>query len=654
MLQAPHWQRRRARFAQLLETVRGRRQPLVALPVEVLPPASIRGAGPLGWLTADLVCAVVEQLARLAGTDAPAAVRDVAALLGACRYVEACFREHGDSLRLDVAARGQTALVPRHLSTSARPYLDQLMLEERSRFDVRMLESAVNAMVTHCGGQHCRGARWAHNRRLERPAPERPPTPLLAAVLEGNRPPRVRVAWTARAWALPTPPDCEQCWIGINDAPNSAFELIRVGKHPARVLDPRSELDQVERFRGTAPAPEMNVSAVCISPCGRWIAVASRTRPAPGGEPPPAASSAWGAVDDAHDDVGLVDARDQRVQTCVCIWRVASGALVCTRQVPYAPRVRAVWFREEGGQLLLVLLTGSARFDHHATHALHQFCVDSDGFVQIAPRSLQAAWSDGVRARSLDVARPVPHADDAPLSRLKAVDRARVIRVHPLGRFCILTFVGAVRLAGPEVPPVEHVWQTVRVDCAAARDASSPLDKAIEAVSRLDPFLQPTWWENETRFLPFSATSSSDTKRVIALGARHIFEGRRLHVQIYDHDGDKYVQVHSVHVEYAIKRAPTGGRTCDAVTVVPSAACFALSPCERFVVFGLSNAELRYTFDDVERTAGLCVLDLADVRLGSTGFGWVPCRPDLVPRVVRWNKAGLWLEAREGVLLLGV
>ena len=350
MLQAPHWQRRRERFAQLLETVRGRRQPLVALPVEVLPPASIRGAGPLGWLTADLVCAVVEQLARLAETDAPAAVRDVAALLGACRYVEACFREHGDSLRLDVAARGQTALVPRHLSTAARPYLDQLMLEERSRFDVRMLESAVNAMVTHCGGQHCRGARWAHNRRLERPAPERPPTPLLAAVLEGNRPPRVRVAWTARAWALPTPPDCEQCWIGINDAPNGAFELIRVGKHPARVLDPRSELDQVERFRGTAPAPEMNVSAVCISPCGRWIAVASRTRPPPpGGEPPPAASSAWGAVDDPRDDAGLGDAQDQRMQTCVCLWRVASGVLACTRQVPHAPRVRAAGDARGGG-----------------------------------------------------------------------------------------------------------------------------------------------------------------------------------------------------------------------------------------------------------------------------------------------------------------
>ena len=201
---------------------------------------------------------------------------------------------------------------------------------------------------------------------------------------------------------------------------------------------------------------------------------------------------------------------------------------------------------------------------------------------------------------------------------------------------------------------MENVWQTVRVDCAAARDASSSPHKAIEAVSRLGPFLQPGWWENQTRFLPFSAVSSTDTKRVIALGARHILEGRRMHVHIYDHDGDKYVHVHSVHVEYAITRAPTGGRTCDAVTVVPSAACLALSPCERFVVFGLSNAELRYTFDDAERTAGLCVLDLADVRLGSTGFGWVQCRPDLVPRVVRWNKAGLWLETREGVLLLGV
>jgi len=181
MLQTVQQRDRRERFSQLFGAVLARRERRIQLPPPELPEECIAGAGLFGTLDPDLVCAIAEQLAQtglqayrsipsVAGQTAllckaKQVIADIASLLCTCRCIESAFREQGDMLRLEVASRGQTQLWPVNVAAQY-PFLDQVLREERSRLDVRMLESALTAMVTHCASDHCRGARWAHNKRI--------------------------------------------------------------------------------------------------------------------------------------------------------------------------------------------------------------------------------------------------------------------------------------------------------------------------------------------------------------------------------------------------------------------------------------------------------------------------------------------------------
>lgn len=624
MLESPSLRQRRQRFGRLFAAVAARRQRDPAAPAEAegLAQASVVAAGPFARLGADLVCAVVEQLLRLGNAVLrEAAVRDVAALLGTCRYVDACFRAHGDALRLEVAARGQTTVVPRDLATAARPYLDQVMREERSRVDLRILESAMNAMVTHCAAQHCKGARGAYNRRLaqqlrELPSAGRPLTPLTDAVLAEGPPPSVRVAWCDKVqgvWSSSSDDAC--CRVGAQTTDgDAAVELVCVSNKPARVFDPRSELEQTFRFRAT---PEGRVFFLSASPDGAWVAAACRR-----GE---ASQEHW----------------------CVCFWNATTGERACRREVTKGVYVKAMWFRSEGPDLLLVLMLGFRGTDEtqpHRTLAVLQIRVDGAGF---GPEDVPLRFvPQHGSVPGCTLLRPVQHADDALPVRSLWSRGVSVLCVRHTDRFCFACLCANKLPEEGGSPPERSIWQTVRVDCAAARAGR---DRGVtEAVTRADDCLRPmAATVRGGSFLPSEAEASPDGWRVIVVGLRRPASGGRiLYVHIYEHDGGKYAHVHSVRVADVIQRAY---ETATQVSPLPKFPLgFALSPCGRFVLLGLVLAV------PGTHVAGLCILDFDDLHQGRVASGWVECRHDSVPRAVRWNRAGLWLETHEGVLLLGM
>ena len=639
MLESPSLRQRRQRFGRLFAAVAARRQrdPEASAEAEVLAQASVVAAGPFARLSADLVCAVVEQLLRCGAVVLrEAAVRNVAALLGTCRYVDACFRANGDALRLEVAARGQTTVVPRDLATAARPYLDQVMREERSRVDLRILESAMTAMVTHCAAQHCKGARGAYNRRLaqqlrELPSVGRPLTPLTEAVLAEGPPPSVRVAWCDKVqgvWSSSCDAACCNVVARTRAGGDASVELVCVSNRPARVFDPRSELEQTFRFRAT---PQGEVHFMSASRDGAWVAAAC-----------------------CHVEAST----PSQEQWCVCLWNAATGERACRREVMKGVYVKAMWFRSEGPDSLLVLILGfrtNALDDPSRTHAMLQVRVDGTGFgPEDVP--LQFVPQDG-SVPGCTLLSPVQHADDT-LPVLAFWSRGvTVLCVRHTDRFCFACLC-ANKLPWEGGGEEESLWQTVRIDCAAARAGR---DCAVtEAVTRADDCFMPMAANvRGGRFLPTVADASPDGWRVVVAGIRRPSGDRIMYVDVYEHDGGKYARVHSVRVVDAVQRAH-GMAT--RVSMFPGATLpksFALSPCSRFVLLGLVLLDFHYGEEDEfvsPRTcvAGVCILDLDDLHQGRVASGWVECRQDSVPCAVRWNRAGLWLETREGVLLLGV
>ena len=637
MLESPGLRQRRERFGRLFAAVLARRQRAGAAPAEseakTLAPAAACAAAacPFAWLGADLVCVVIEQLLRLAGEEAPAAVRDVAALLGTCRYVDVCFREHGDRLRLEVAARGQTAVVPRDLATAARPYLDQVLREERSRFDLRILESAVRAMVTHCAARHCQGARETYNRRLaqqvQASSVQRPLT--LDAALENDPPPRVRVAWCEDVQQFSSPScDAACCELVTRCSGDDGSVVLRcVSNEPARVFDPRCELEQ--RCLHPEIMTEGRVRYLCASWDREWVAVAYC------GEAAQPSEQKW--------SVGL--------------WNAASGSRVCVRELAERHHVVEMWFRTEGAELLLVLIL--AAFSPHdedgllAPMAMLQLRVDETGFGSEAVPVQFAPQLGSVPGCTLLV--PVKHADDTRAVRRSGWQGTFVLDAKHDDDYCFATLRSS-KFACADGAEQDAIWQAVRIDCAAARAGDAR--RAIEAVTRVDDcFLPACASTNSSRFLPMQATASPDGWRVVVNGLRRAWNGgKHFYVHVYERHGDKYVTVHRVNLEYAIQRAHGQAGRVKLPPGPPKS--FALSPCGRFVLLSMTFVKLFYAVASPEsqptEVAGVCVLDIDRLRHGHVACGWIECRHDSVPRRVRWNRAGLWFESREGVLLLGM
>ena len=715
MLQTVQQRDRRERFSQLFGAVLARRERRIQLPPPELPEECIAGAGLFGTLDPDLVCAIVEQLAQtglqacrrsipsvaVQGAflcKAKQVITDIASLLCTCRCIESAFREQGDMLRLEVASRGQTQLWPVDV-TARYPFLDQVLREERSRLDVRMLESALTAMVTHCASDHCRGARWAHNKRIAEATQrqeQRPATPLLLAVLDGGeRTPRVKVAWSGSE--RPNCIECfgsaaaaDDCWVLAAD--EDGGNLVRVRNAPAPAFDPRSELAKTQELRGAARISlsssqrqqQHHATHLAVSPCGGWLALAYRES-----EAHHADGREWPAPDLMSLDeealagsqgggAGGVPGQRRAPDAHLRLWRMHKDrAPELTSEMSLGNfLVRSLWMRlddslEATGAVLVVM----TRFAGVHTMRQCQLTGSADDLGRMFLQSRDC----------------IPPCDIVP--RLHNSDSERKIMLYATthlfsvepsdaegGRMCLCTLVGRGNSILQAESHGRQLWQILLV-CASLTTPS--YYRVTEAVTGLDPFLksEPTPRDVERRFLPYSAKASPCRTLVVALGSRLVGDCRRLHAHVYRKDvgeslgkGQTVIKpfelVQAVHIEHAIRRAPSSRRAeCDGVRVHPVPTCFCFSSCGRFAVFALERVDMQFPPGrgpcplntnawDREVTAGMCFLDLSQLSLRKTSpqrvdFGWVQCRGDLLPRRMRWNRAGLWLGVRGGVLLLG-
>ena len=320
MLASPLRLKQRASFATLLDTV-ACHSSVTNDGDERFGDACTRAAGLFGILEIDAILVVFAHLlpapfctlltataivgdraskappARLAVLDA---LQDVQSLARTCKFVAAALHAHGAAVRIEAAAAWCTPLAPAcsssHDSTTYDA-LGQVLQEEKSRFEVRVLEGALKNMAAHCAGDHCRAARHLYNHGVTHRAvapnnrddvcgvqPLASTAPRLAL-----RRPRMRVVTDAGTGiddhdgraarfaniTLEAHPDRNECVLVKRADNGNAIRLVCYEAAPPDALDPCSCLRRAWSV-AAIPASSTNgwkVQFVSLSACGRWVAL---------------------------------------------------------------------------------------------------------------------------------------------------------------------------------------------------------------------------------------------------------------------------------------------------------------------------------------------------------------------------------------------
>lgn len=321
MLTSARRREQRRRFGALLATARA--APDQRNDTNGFSDANVHAAGPFGVLEPDILALlfgrvllnghdlphvavdkVYDRSAPAVHTDIRNAASDVHALSRTCKYMNACFGYNGGVARLEAAATACTSLAPTmlvHASNSSlvdTPCHNQFLQEERSRFDVQMLESAVLSMVTHCAAMHCYAMRRAHNLRIGKQVPERLECDVVLRHLLHGQKPIVKVIHTSsrEMWTpvcgLSVHDDHPECVVAtIQDqqislaclrdepplgiCPNTALRRVRKLSVPPPPSLPETSLPQTS----LPPPPgfsapflgDWRVACVALSPCRQWI-----------------------------------------------------------------------------------------------------------------------------------------------------------------------------------------------------------------------------------------------------------------------------------------------------------------------------------------------------------------------------------------------
>lgn len=273
---------------------------------------SVDAAGPFfGVLEPDVIALLFGRV-LLAGHDVPclhrgasgdrlelasrahirSAAAHVYALASTCRYMRACFGYNGSVVRLEAAAATCTSLAPMrsrralHNALIDTPMFDQLVQEERSRFDLQMLESALLSMVTHCADTHCLAMRRAHNVRIAKQVPERLKKDAVLRHLLGAQKPVVKVVHTSDDHVnIPVGGMCvrsehAECIVATKEGDQTNLTCLRA--EPPLELCPNSALRCVWKLplsrplSSAEPQPPLSqwrVRCIALSPCGEWVAV---------------------------------------------------------------------------------------------------------------------------------------------------------------------------------------------------------------------------------------------------------------------------------------------------------------------------------------------------------------------------------------------
>lgn len=479
MLDTPRTRKKRDQFSKLLSSSRGRDSNKHG-DTAAFDASHSEAAGIFGRLDSDVVCLLFGRLlstrgyvrsskheivddvykvpedvahvticSRIGDREAPlshedvlAATLHVQALAQTCRFMNACVRMHDQALLLELAAARCTSLspslpIPWMLQCRApfpTPMLAQFLQEERSRFDVQMLESALASMVSHCGSEHCRAVRCAYNGRLASAAylAELKQSPIRLAMLDAHRP-CVKVVHDEKNGILGTHPQRSDCVIYTNE--DDRMHVAVLSNHAPLQLDPCTELRRVWRvelpktpslppdtcsqthpppYTPMAPMPTSwtisqqpwSVLYTAISPCGKWVAIVraqagtregchvpdhnlSLWKVDGGNEPHASFTFCDGSVRDPWFRTTLVDADDaedgiaRENATILCFYGTMWSPMDHGTP-PDCWETVSVVSEEMGGSTI-------------STHLVYQFCIEDGSFTNAPVHYGRFPWWLGQR-----------------------------------------------------------------------------------------------------------------------------------------------------------------------------------------------------------------------------------------------------------------
>jgi len=603
-----------------------------------------------------------------------AAVRDAANLASTCRFLNACMRLHGHRLRLEMAAARCTTFAPSIplLKTApfATPWFSQCEREERSRFDVQMLESALVAMVPHCAGEHCRSVRRAHNLRTAEFRAEHSNKSTL-----GTQRPCVKVVHDALISYNVARSDCL-----ISTEDHGRVRMSIMSDETSDALDPHTEL----RCRWHTDLPSISdIARVChhlaISECGKWVAVVQRRAALPAGKVFP----------DSH----------------ICLYEVGSSE--CGPRVSHClvdTLVQALWFRKYNldardavdgvarTNATILCFYGSVRYPSTSscwstvgrltswqapvcTTNVHQFCIEDGAFAN-AKLSERGQLEFGQLLCPAGLVAKLPTHDQGDVLANAVEDATAIISVAESGCadataaciFGIAEFPGSRPFA---------VAQAVVMDLSY-RNRNAAMVRSV------------------TPMMCITDVLFTRMPRRIYLGPRGdlvvVLRGRLVHgarvdfeLQVFRRRGLQAdflflatvplnQSIHHFRTERSLMNALWDGdapRPAWRINVTQPPTSCAFSPCGRFLLLGFATgltsvamANQAHLQPAVHASGGVCVLDLSeiwerppaldlDTERPKRTVAWIECMSSLVPLRMHWTVAGIWLNTGRGGLLLG-
>lgn len=614
----------------------------------------VQNAKCFGLLSNDLVHHILAHLIALdpqlhCGTELRARVREtIIDTMSFCRTCSLLFRAFVtdcEAVRLEVAARSCTSATPTNALT-AQPFVNQLLLEERSRFDIKVLESAIVSQLCHCTGDHCKGARRTHNLVIQSEA--KGFSKLRMTVL-GKRKGRVKVAWPTCRGIATSPITNEVVLLMAHHQPiaerttwNSprTYGLIRINDQDPDAFAPQHELKPLASARLEAqPATEtgvpFDVSIVATSPCGQFVACIHRMY----GE--------TASIMETRDTVGT--------STFVTVWNVETNASAPIavlypkavtsfsyfRQEVLRRLVYGAWFHLDGTQLVLDVLvqeeTRPSGFLMVQSYEITSKGPSLEYEVAFARNRELSIVSDSLVCHQFYEGHHVAASGKAVLVRLQGKihkDDAAFLG-HPFGHdeyhvqqaLCYETDL--------------HVWSDE--DSPFKNGASVPITDA-----RRDN-MNPASEYNDGYLNPCGDTA------VLLVQSQAL---RTLLVEVWVRLSPKggFARVRRVRI------LPNGQTPLMAASTIermhlPHANAF--SPCGRYLilVFGGDGRRARPHTSNLELSkSGVYIIDVGatEAEAADRMMVWFPTRPDNTPRDVAWNTAGLWIQTRSGLLLLGV
>ena len=608
-------------------------------------------AGLFGKLPGEVVVVIFKEILRLS-SDLTCGVElrqhtvdsidGVAGLLRSCRFVRWSFGIFGQELKLEFAARQLTHRTPTN-PTSPVPYFDQLLSEERSKLDIGVFESALNSMLTHCAGEHCRAARRLFN---STPAPTaRSSMPLLEAVLKNQRP-TAKVVWPSSVNKIAVSSASETAVLSVGTEDNTT--LLTFKNEPSNVFNANTDLNFKQRVEVPVENLQGHVDRIAISPCGRYTAVTKRTSDSRG------RTNGSLVVFDEERKLGEIFYKNLYVRT---VWfrpvAVGSPPNVCFLLWNVGVE-DSTYFHDD--------------FEYSfewKSNGIYQYTLDG-GFQNACEQSLE-----GVRVQrildfdshsDLQALRPTTAITNWPDSHPKWESVAPRV----FGRSAVLdvsiaasgSCVAAV-VCGRSVLDSGYTFRCAQVvfyECPLAPPLNlfetlegAPLDRArmhnhdVVAISNhYVECLDMPWRVKTVDLSPCGDTA------VVFQQARN----SELFVLVYLRLSPKsgFTMVRNIRLESAIQdplvAIPWTIRT------LPTSRSF--SPCGRYllVAFGDESTGLAA----LRNKTGVCILDVCDTEAYASPqtLAFLECRKELVPEEMHWRSSGLWLLQRRGVLLLGI